>query len=587
MQKPVLQFFQQNLRHYKQLTFGILFLLPPTILFHQFLPPLILSGILNNLAAKNYVPGDLWGSFGIPLILFVTFRFMSATFLWRAILFLLNSLEGHITTRIHRIVFDHLVTQSARFHANHLGGSLVAATSRLTTAYSQLAHSIVMQFIPLLLSFLFTIIILLPRAPLYVGFLIIFSTVYLMTIVRRTQKVRRASNAYALAQNEQTGRLADSLANILAVKSSAAEKYERERFRKTTEQTKKKFFEMIRITQLQELNFNYFTASITSISIILAIASVVVFNTEIATTFLIIEYTGLLTGRLWEFTISTLRTYNRSIGEASDMVAILATPADIQNPVRPEKPHITHGNIAFNAVRYFHSDAKRPIFSDLSLSINAGERVGLVGHSGAGKTTFAKLLMRFDDVAAGSITIDGQDISHIKQEALRQKIAYVPQEPFLFHRTIKENIAYGTPNATMSEIKKAAKKAHAASFIEQLPLKYNTVVGERGVKLSGGQRQRIAIARAILKDAPILVLDEATSALDSESERKIQKAMEALMKQRTTIAIAHRLSTIQHLDRILVFQNGKVIEDGSHSELLAKNGVYARLWSHQSGGFIE
>jgi len=228
------------------------------------------------------------------------------------------------------------------------------------------------------------------------------------------------------------------------------------------------------------------------------------------------------------------------------------------------------------------------VLSDLNLSIPAGQSVGLIGPSGGGKTTITKLLLRFMDVRDGSIEIDGQAIDEVTQNSLRRSISYVSQEPMLFHRSIEENIVYARPGATKTAIIDAAKKANAHDFIKSLPDGYDTMVGERGVKLSGGQKQRIAIARAILKDAPIIVFDEATSALDSESEALIQEAIFKLIENRTTIVIAHRLSTIKHLDRILVLEYGKVTEDGTHEELIKqKNGTYAKLWSHQSGGFIE
>jgi ATP-binding cassette subfamily B protein len=222
-----------------------------------------------------------------------------------------------------------------------------------------------------------------------------------------------------------------------------------------------------------------------------------------------------------------------------------------------------------------------------SVTIKPGERVGLVGHSGSGKTTFTRVLLRFSDIQKGQIRIDGQDIADVTQESLRRSIAYVPQESTLFHRTLGENISYGKASATKNEVIQAAKLANAWEFIRQLPQGFETLVGERGIKLSGGQRQRIAIARAILKDAPILLLDEATSALDSESEKLIQASLDNLMKDRTSIVIAHRLSTIAKLDRILVLEKGRIVEDGSHAALIKKNGVYAKLWNHQSGGFIE
>ncbi len=233
------------------------------------------------------------------------------------------------------------------------------------------------------------------------------------------------------------------------------------------------------------------------------------------------------------------------------------------------------------------SDEKKPLFCGFNLAIASGEKVGLVGHSGGGKSSVTRLLLRFMDIQGGQILIDDQDISKITQDDLRGHIAYVPQEPLLFHRSIAENIAYGKPDAKKSEVEQAAKLAHAHEFIKDLPSGYDTLVGERGVKLSGGQRQRVAIARAMLKDAPILVLDEATSALDSESEKLIQDALWKLMEGRTAIVIAHRLSTIQRMDRIVVLEDGEIVEQGSHKELLEKDGVYARLWAHQSGGFLE
>jgi ATP-binding cassette subfamily B protein len=235
---------------------------------------------------------------------------------------------------------------------------------------------------------------------------------------------------------------------------------------------------------------------------------------------------------------------------------------------------------------YREDNLEQTVFDTLDLEIKPGEKIGLVGPSGGGKSTLTRLLLRFEDVTDGQIDIDGQNIAGVTQSSLRQAISYVPQEPLLFHRTVLENIAYGNPKISRAKVRAAARLAHADDFIEQLKNGYDTIVGERGVKLSGGQRQRIAIARAILKDAPILILDEATSALDSESELLIQDALQGLMEKRTAIVIAHRLSTIQKMDRILVLDNGRIVEQGTHQYLLRSKGVYARLWAHQSGGLI-
>jgi len=241
------------------------------------------------------------------------------------------------------------------------------------------------------------------------------------------------------------------------------------------------------------------------------------------------------------------------------------------------------GEVAFDRVTFRYKSAERPLYDGFTLVIAPGERVALVGPTGAGKTTFVKLIQRLYDVQGGRILIDGQDIARVSQESLRRAVAVVPQDPALFHRTIAENIAYGRPDATREEIALAARRARAHDFISQLPKGYDTLVGERGVKLSGGERQRVAIARAFLADAPILVLDEATSSLDVETERQVQAAIEELMVGRTTIVIAHRLSTIRGADRILVFEGGRVVEEGRHHDLVRKGGAYARLHAVTEG----
>ena len=280
--------------------------------------------------------------------------------------------------------------------------------------------------------------------------------------------------------------------------------------------------------------------------------------------------------------------YDRLFLQAAPMTEMLIADEKITDAPNSQQLTVRNPSIKLHDVSYAYDDAKDiTVLDSISLTIPAGQRVGLVGPSGAGKTTVTKLLMRLDDTTGGIITIDGQDISQVTQESLRHAISFVPQEPLLFHRSLRENILYGKLDANDEELARAIKAARADEFIDHLPRGLDTVVGERGVKLSGGQRQRIAIARAILKDAPILILDEATSALDSESEKLIQASLDTLMKGRTSIVIAHRLSTIAKLDRIIVLENGTIVEDGSHTALLKQNGTYAKLWRHQSGGFID
>ncbi|MDX8442468.1 ABC transporter ATP-binding protein [Mesorhizobium australafricanum] len=278
-----------------------------------------------------------------------------------------------------------------------------------------------------------------------------------------------------------------------------------------------------------------------------------------------------------------IRNLQRSINDMEELVDFQSEPLGIEDRPGAQPIRITDGHISFDKVTFHYGNHRLPLYRDFSVDIAAGERIGLVGHSGSGKTTFVKLIQRLYDVNAGRILIDGQDISQVEQASLRGQIAIVQQEPILFHRSLAENIAYARPGASQAEIEHAARLASAHDFIVNLPKGYGTLVGERGVKLSGGERQRVAIARAFLADARILILDEATSSLDSESEVLIQKAMERLMVGRTTLVIAHRLSTVRALDRLLVFDRGRIVEEGSHDELIRLNGgIYRRLFERQA-----
>jgi ABC-type multidrug transport system fused ATPase/permease subunit len=280
-----------------------------------------------------------------------------------------------------------------------------------------------------------------------------------------------------------------------------------------------------------------------------------------------------------------LNTVAENWGEVQESLEEILEPHEIPDVQGAIDLRLNEAAISFENMTFGFSG--QPVFNNLTFHIPAGQRVGLVGRSGAGKSTLIRLLMHHHDIQGGEIKIGGTNIASVTQESLRRAISIVPQEPLLFHRTIRENISYGKPDASEDEIIDAAKKAQAHEFILRLKEGYQSLVGERGVKLSGGERQRVAIARAILKSAPVLLLDEATSALDSESEVEIQKALQSLMEGKTVIAIAHRLSTLRQMDRIIVLDNGKIVEEGTHDSLVARKGIYAELWNHQAGGFIQ
>lgn len=585
--KETVRFFWHQASRYPIMLTGMIASVPLAVLVNQFIPPLILASVFSKLSKHDFTTHHVWASFGPQLVIYAILALFGGIVMWRVVDKFNWRLEANVERDIAQRVYNHLLSQSANFHANRFGGSLVSQTNKLMGSYIRFADTSTFQVLPLLSSLTFATIILSKRAPVYVLFLIGFALFYIVTAFFVTRPVRKYSAEQAAIESAQTGYLADSITNVMAIKSFAGSAFERRIFASKTEKTRSALLTVARAHDKQQGYFSLLVNTISAASLAIAVISVMEWHANIATVFLILNYTASITGQLFSFSNSSLRNYNRSFGDAAEMIGILGIKPEIKDPVHPEKSQISKGHIKFEDVEFTHDGADGALFKDLTISIAPGEKIGLVGHSGSGKTTLTRLLLRFSDIDGGAITIDGQNIAHITQDDLRKAIAYVPQEPLLFHRSLRKNIAYGNRHASEEEIIAAAKKAHAHEFIESLPEGYGTLVGERGVKLSGGQRQRIAIARAILKNAPILVLDEATSALDSESELLIQAALQELMKKRTAIVIAHRLSTIQKMDRILVMEHGSVVEQGSHTDLIDQKGIYAQLWAHQSGGFIE
>ena len=584
--QKVIRFYAKHVARYPRDVIGICVTLPLTTLVSGLLPPLILANVLSRLSQHQYIAHNIWGSFGPQLVAYVALLLVG-TAAWRFVDFFVWSLEGNVERDLAEEVFGFMLRQSADFHANHFAGSLVSQTNKLLSAYTRMADTTVFQVIQLVSGLIFVAIILAPRSPLFVVLLLLFSIFYIISAFWVSKPVQKALAKHAAAESRQTGHLADAITNVMVIKSFAGSDYEQRRFGQAIDTTKQRLFNVARYQRRQLNSLGTISRAISGLSLTMAVIGVLVYNINIATVFLILNYTARIVEQLFDFGNSSLRNYSRSIGDAIEMIELLEQEPSVKDPENPEKPRIAAGAIEFKNVGFTHNGASDALFQKLNLTIAAGEKIGLVGHSGSGKTTFTRVLLRFSDIDSGEILIDGQNIAHVTQDDLHAKLAYVPQEPLLFHRTIKENINYGKPSASDSMIRKVALQAHAAEFINSLPRGYETLVGERGVKLSGGQRQRVAIARAMLKNAPILVLDEATSALDSESEVLIQDALWKLMEGRTTIVIAHRLSTIQKMDRIIVLENGQIAEEGSHSELLQKNGTYAKLWAHQSGGFLE
>jgi len=481
-----------------------------------------------------------------------------------------------------------LLKRGVGFHNNNLSGKLVSDAIDYPVAYSMINAAVFMTIIPFVCIIVSGVIIVFVNN--WVLGLIVF-TMSCWAVGSALIESRRRSGLRTIrlkAQKKLIGHLADTITNAATVKAFANESAEM----KTHQGYNHKLLgyrldDWSRVANTGGRRI----AILLLFQIGLVIAGIELVSRDpslLAASIFAFTYSITLVNRL--FTINEMiRGIEDGLLQASPMTDIIDESIEISDAPGATTLTVLNGSVDLQNISFKYDDSKHQdhVFENLNFTINPKQKVGLIGASGSGKSTLARLLLRFEDIQSGGICIDGQNIANVTQDSLRQAIAYVPQEPLLFHRSIIDNIAYGNPDASLGQIERAAEQAFASQFIARLPQGMDTIVGERGVKLSGGQRQRIAIARAILKDAPILVLDEATSALDSESEHLIQQALVTLMQNRTVIVIAHRLSTIAHLDRILVMEDGKLIQDGPHQTLLNQTGMYQKLWQRQSGGFIE
>ncbi len=518
-----------------------------------------------------------------PLVLYAAFE-LAAWVAQRIEMWGGIHLAPKVMTNLTNRAFEHLMRHSYQFFTSSFSGSLTRKVSRFGRTYDQFYDSITLSILPAALYIAGIIVVLFTRSALLAGALALWVVVFVAlqwALVRWQQPLRtkRAEEDTGL-----TGAIADSVSNQSTTQLFSGSRHEGNLINVAV---KKYQIALTRVWVSEWWIFGLLGLLSIGINILLLWIALVYWQQGLLAVgdFVLIQaYLFRVMNYVWSLG-REFRSISTSIADAAEMVHIIQMPYDIKDKKGAKRLRVDTGEVWFDDVTFnFHKGT--PILHQFNLTIAGGERVALVGPSGAGKSTVTKLLLRLYDVDKGEIKIDKQDIAKVTQDTLRDAIAFVPQEPILFHRTLMENIRYGYRDATDERVIEAAKKAHCHEFISRLPLGYDTFVGERGIKLSGGERQRVAIARAILKDAPILVLDEATSSLDSESEALIQDALNVLMEGKTVIVIAHRLSTIMKMDRIIVMEAGAVVAQGTHLQLINERGLYQKLWSIQAGGFL-
>ncbi|SNY41402.1 ATP-binding cassette, subfamily B, multidrug efflux pump [Arsukibacterium tuosuense] len=506
-----------------------------------------------------------------------------------------QTLLGNYPMSIRWLAHRYLLRQSVSFYQNDFAGRIATKVMQTALSVRETVMKLLDVMVYVLVYFSAMLFFVADADVRLIVPMLVWLVLYIALQFYFVPRLKRVSTAQADARSEMTGRIVDSYTNITTIKLFSHTNREEGYAKDSMDVFLQPVYQQMRLAtglsvSVQSLNY-ILVFSVAALSLYLWAGSAITVGAIAIAISLALRLNGMAQWIMWE--VSSLF---ENIGTVADGIATLSRPIDVKDNANASKLTVSAGKIEFQQVSFNYGKTaveggKAAILQQLNLSIKPGEKVGLVGRSGAGKSTLVNLLLRFYDIESGKILIDGQDISTVSQESLRQHIAMVTQDTSLLHRSVRENIAYGRPDATEAELLLAAEQAEASDFINDLTdpkgnSGFDAQVGERGVKLSGGQRQRIAIARVLLKNAPILILDEATSALDSEVEAAIQASLNKLMDGKTVIAIAHRLSTIAQMDRLIVLDQGTIVEQGTHNELIASGGIYAQLWAHQTGGFI-
>ena len=544
-----------------------------------YLTPLVVAALVGHLAGGG--ESDLAAL--LPYVLGFGGLMLAGEALWRVGLHFLNRTDARGIERLGIVGMDELLAKDTAFFHENFAGSLTKRVLSFSGGFENFADTLTFSIMANVIPMVFASVVLWrvhPMLVLVLVGLIILTGFLVAPFIRRRQMLVDHREA---AKVRVSGHIADVLTNMETVRAFAAEEREATEFRgRVAEQHRLS----LRSWDYGNLRVDTIVAPMSILTSALGLLGAVALRGGLGVEAIVVTFTYYTnaTRIMFEFN-QVYRRIESTLTEAAQFTELLLRPPTVVDPPDPQSLCPVDAAVRFERVLFAHGD-RPPLFDGLDLEIPSGAKIGLVGRSGGGKTTLTRLLLRLMDVDGGRILVGGQDIARLRQADLRSLIAYVPQEPAMFHRSVRDNIAFARPGATEAEILGAARAAHVTEFVHELPDGFDTLVGERGVKLSGGQRQRVALARAIIRDAPILLLDEATSALDSESEILVQEALWRLMRDRTALVVAHRLSTVVRMDRLVVLDRGRVLEQGSHGELLQSAGTYARLWHHQSGGFL-
>lgn len=581
--KELLGFVWQFMRRQKWIFIAIFILDAFTWPLDVMIMPYILHLVIdiftnyegNRLAAWEALQGPIIGGIALTVCVEIAARTMG---------FLMAKAEPKLQSDIRMAMFDHIQHHSPHYFNERFAGSLSNRITDMTTQVESILHQLFWPLIPAISAGILATIVFWFINPIFAGLLLGWIVLHLGVCLFFTKDCDFYEHQHGEARSTLLGKIVDSLTNNFAVNLFYRFGFELKNiapFQKKEEETNirsKQYVEKMRCVT----SFFYFLVAFLGTNGALIYLWV---HDQITTGQVVQVFNtmAIIAGVMW-MVGSVMPQLFQSFGTIKQAYSLMLDPSDLGDKPNAQTLKVSSGEISFDNVSFQYGEKK--LFENKHVHIHGGEKVGLVGFTGAGKSTFINLILRFFSLHSGKIMIDGQDIAAVSLESLRKQIALIPQDPVLFHRTLRENIAYGNPDAQEKEIVSAAILAHCDEFIRNKPLGYDAKVGERGTKLSGGEKQRIAIARAILSDAPILILDEATSALDSMTEKFIQDSLDKLMENRTTLVIAHRLSTLARMDRILVFDKGKIVEEGSHETLLSKDGLYAKMWNMQVGGFL-